>query len=194
MKGSIFFIILFVLSGIVYGQHEPAPPVPALPDMPGDTYFEQDAKDNEQLYLKKLSNEMRAQLQSIKELDEHKYYELLRQAYFNNMGHYFVNKEEKSTVERDRKINESELKTEILAAKYELDKKADKQKIETELRAILDKLFDLKEEQRKDEIQRIEKELAKLKESIVVRQKNKKEIINERIRDLLGKGSYLNWD
>ena len=39
----------------------------------------------------------------------------------------------------------------------------------------------------------LEKELARLKESLKVRKSNKGEIINRRLNELIGKGDYLDW-
>ncbi len=39
----------------------------------------------------------------------------------------------------------------------------------------------------------LEKELAHLKEFLKVRKKNKNEITNRRLKELIGKGEYLDW-
>lgn len=194
MKKTIIFL-LFILAALpVPGQTKHEPETVPVPPIPVEPFIFQEVKDNEQHYLKILNNETRVQLQSIKELDKDKYYELLQQAYFNSMEHFFVNKDEKEILKRQSKINELELKSEIIATKYKLDKKANKEKLESDLKSLLVSLFELKEKQRKEEIVRIEAELVKLKESIVVRKKNMDRIIDQRIIELLDKDTYLDWD
>ena len=39
----------------------------------------------------------------------------------------------------------------------------------------------------------LEKELARLQESLKVRKSNKSEIMNRRLNELIGKGDYLDW-
>jgi len=39
----------------------------------------------------------------------------------------------------------------------------------------------------------LEKELTQLKESLKVRKKNKGEVFNRRLNELIGKGEYLDW-
>lgn len=65
--------------------------------------------------------------------------------------------------------------------------------IKTELQAKLDKLFEAREADRQAEITRMEKELARLKEMVAKRRKNKAQIIETRIRDLTGERDETGW-
>ena len=200
MKQTIIILLLVFLCKINAQVEIPDPPPPEerhiIKHIDSDLIFiSEDMKKNEQTYLKKLNNEIRVQLQSIKELDEEEYYDMLRDAYFSSLEHFFGrDKEETQVMELEHAINELDMKSKIIGIKYQKDKNADRDKLEKELRPILEKLFDKKEQQRVFEIKRIEKELAELKEGIQVRKNHKQEIVNQRLQELLGKDKYLDWD
>jgi hypothetical protein len=61
------------------------------------------------------------------------------------------------------------------------------------LKTTLEKLFEMKEKERSLNIEMLEKELARLKESVSVRQQHKKEIINRRLNELIGRDDYFEW-
>ena len=62
------------------------------------------------------------------------------------------------------------------------------------MKAELNKLFVQKEERRKEEVEILQKELVELQKSLEVRQKNKNQIIERRIQELLEEDEYLDWD
>jgi len=51
----------------------------------------------------------------------------------------------------------------------------------------------MKEKARSLEVELLEKELTQLKETLKVRKKNKGDIINRRLNELIGKCNYLEW-
>ena len=55
-------------------------------------------------------------------------------------------------------------------------------------------VFIQKEEIRKHEVEEWRKELEELKKSLGVRLKNKNEMINRRLQELLNEDKYLDWD
>ncbi len=81
-----------------------------------------------------------------------------------------------------------------LAEKYRnTEDKKEKEKIKEQLRTILSQQFDLKEEEKNARIKRLEEEIIRLKDELVKRKKNKKEIVNRRLKELLGESRYLEW-
>jgi len=197
MKRLIVVYLFFVSTGLIIAQETPRVPTPptVFPEFREGQSLEADMKKNEAHYLKQLSKELSAQLKSIKDLDKEHYYELLRDSYYSSLGHmYFENDEEKKAMELENKINELEMRSEIIGIRYTKEAKADKQKLEKELVLVLNELFDKKEIQRKENIKRIEKELEDLKKSISVRKDHKEEIVKQRLRELLDQDDYLEWD
>lgn len=69
---------------------------------------------------------------------------------------------------------------------------AAKKQLRTELRQKLEVLFDLREKERKEHIQRIEADLANLKKSLDERQQNREQIIERRLQELT-EGDGLRW-
>jgi len=51
----------------------------------------------------------------------------------------------------------------------------------------------MKEKARSLEVELLSKKFTQLKESLKVRKKNKGDIINRRLNELIGKGNYLEW-
>lgn len=201
MKTIIKSLMIFTLLGMfaqaqVYVQEPDAPS--AL------TWGSQDLSEKqEQEYLAKIKNEqIKRELQQIKNLNEKKYYSLLRKTSFMSLPSiYSIGGSGISVLGHDdgesklrQEIAELELYTEILGVKYQEASGEDKQKLAEQLKENLSQVFDLRENQRKEEIEKLEKKLAELKESIKIRKDNKQQIVDERFRTLTGKSKYLKWD
>ncbi len=148
----------------------------------------------EKALLKSLKKDLRNELKVIKEFNKNKYFGFLRESQFKNMNFPFIVKREKLIQQREREIFELEVKTEALAAKFEKANKNEKENIKRKLRERLNELFDIKEENRKQEVEELQQELEELKKSLKVRLNNKNEIINRRLQELLHEDKYLEWD
>ena len=87
-----------------------------------------------------------------------------------------------------------EVKSRNLAEDYRTTKsKNEKKEIEKGLNSILNKLFDLKEKDKKFELKKLEKEIEKLKEVMTERKKHKAEIIEQYLERLLLEKEYMRW-
>jgi hypothetical protein len=62
------------------------------------------------------------------------------------------------------------------------------------LASVITQLFDLREMNRQEEVKRMEAELARLKETLVQRQKNRSSIIERRIQQLTGEAGAMEWE
>ena len=69
----------------------------------------------------------------------------------------------------------------------------EKGQITKKLKTVLSELFDLREKERARRIKQLEQELARLKESLNNRKKNKDTIVQQRIDELTGKKENLEW-
>ena len=96
-------------------------------------------------------------------------------------------------VENSKRINELDLQTEILGIQYVHANAQESTKIKKELQSKLEMLFDLKEKERRSEVEMLERELAELKASLEIRKNNKADIILRRLSELIGKDDYLEW-
>ena len=199
---KIYHIILFLLliSPVLFFAQEklPAPPAPpAEPDIDFNFDFDGFPKMNdkeEKELLKNLNQDMKDQLRTIKNVNKNKYYQLLRESQFKNMRIPFLVKRDKEIQKRNKEIFELEVKTQSLAAKYQSAAKAEQQKIRNDLKQKLSVLFEKKEEDRKQEVEKLAQELDELKKSLEIRMKNKSDIINRRMEELLHEDKYLDWD
>ncbi len=201
MKSIIKLMMLLVFFGVnIFAQvYVQEPDAPRAFVWGGEKMTEKE----EQQYLEKITNpQIKKELQEIKKLDERKYYSLLRETSFLSLPSlYSVGTGEVSIVGGEREendlrkqITELEIYSEVLGVKYKNAGQADKQKLADQLKDTLGKIFDLRENQRKEEVEKLEKKLTELKESIKIRKDNKQQIVEDRFRTLTGKGKYLKWD
>ena len=210
MKNLIKIVVLLgFTASLTYGQ-----PVFTAPDPPeaiGINELQEGiwgvasskmSQEDEEKYLEKLSAEIKKQLLEIKQLDEKKYYSLLRKS-SSLRGFYSISdfsgvsiiNENKEQNQLRKKIREMEIASEALGIKHQHAKSQDdKNKIESQLQTTLSQIFDLRETQRMEEVEKLEQKLAELKESMNLRNSNKQAIIEERLRTLIGKDRYLRWD
>jgi hypothetical protein len=78
-------------------------------------------------------------------------------------------------------------------AYHQSETEAQKLQIKTDLREILDKLFDLREKERAAEAERIEKRLEHLRQEMQERRTNKAQIVENRLNQMVGKGYLYEW-
>lgn len=156
------------------------------------------SKEEEKKILNSLSAEFKSKLEEIKKLNKNKYYQLLREIFYS--APYIVaglSAEEAGAKEeftQQKKEQELEIEMELLTLKCKNTDKAEQQKLKFDLQGVLNKLFDIRESQKQDEVKRLEKRLQELKESLQVRKQKKDEIVQRRIQELLGDSKYLKWD
>jgi hypothetical protein len=191
IKYAITLVMFLISTQIMLAQETlPAPPVPPEPEEPA-SYWKL-SEQEEQSYLKDLDAELKLKLKEIKKHDADKYAEFLRELHWRQMEtHYMTRGKERERLELERKITESEIRTEALAIKYRANPS---EEIRKELAKNVGELFDQKEKQRKWEVETLENEIAQLKEKIVSRQKNRDIIIRRRVEELLGVEEDLEWD
>ena len=187
-------VMTFFITGISLAQDDTKPPKPPkAPKIVG--YSNEDVQDEKDL-LNKISPELKADLLKVKEIDKEEYEDLLRNVSYRSYDMYtsFMEPEEKERYENERRIDEMEVRSEALGIRYEHStSESEKQKIVSDLKTVLNQLFDMKEKSRTLEVENLEKELKQLKESLKVRKQSKNEIINRRLNELIGKGDYLDW-
>ena len=93
-------------------------------------------------------------------------------------------------------VNKEELDAQSmkLARSYKgASDESEKSAIESELKVVLDKLFDLRQKEEKLKADKMEEELAKIREILVERDTNKELIVQNRIDELTGKSKYIQW-
>jgi len=191
----LFTLVILVSVKIVYPQNEPRRPEEEL--APVYWASQQITEENEEKILKALQPKVKEDLLKVKSIDKDKYYELLSESphlYFESGWEFFLDPLEKKRFEQSQKIDQIEMHTEVLGFLYQNAQSNEQQKIKTQLRSELGQLFDLKEEERRLEVEMLERELKKLKISLEARKKNKAEIINNRMNELIGVDDYLDWD
>ena len=62
-----------------------------------------------------------------------------------------------------------------------------------DLRQKLEEIFSMKEENRRRETEQLEKELSKLRDQLRKRERNREEIIDRRLKELIGERQALDW-
>jgi len=159
------------------------------------SWFESRWDHNEQETLSKLPIGLKEELLKVKEIDLEQYGELLHDAAHaqSDERYGYMEASEKERYETEMLVQQLEIQTEALSIQFENATDNQKNGLVSKLKTTLEKLFDLKELERKLEVEMLEKELARLKESLEVRKTNKAQIINRRMSELTGMGDYLDW-
>lgn len=187
-KIFLLFLVTCVYAGNIYAQHEIE--VPRAPDL----FSHELSKEEEEEYLKNVDDKLKQQLAEIKNQNKSKYNKLLRELYFKQLNFSFPGSSSTESRELAKKILEYEIYTTALAGKYKSANSAEKVKIKEDMSRHLSELFDLKEKERKLEVEKLEMKLQELKKAIDVRSKNKNEIVQRRMQELFGEGQYLDWE
>jgi len=189
---SNLIILIFALNLICSATAQETIPRPETAISP---WGENIDAQQETRILEKLSPQVKEELLKVKEISAEGYNDLLRDAQFVNFEVYpgFMESTEKELYQNERKVDELELQTRAIGIQYQHASQDNKQNLKNKIRPMLEMLFDLKEKQRVMEVKMLEKELAQLKESLVVRKKNKGDIILRRLSELTGTDEYLDW-
>ena len=124
--------------------------------------------ENYRIQLSLAFREMR-ELQRLKEDDPERYERVVKEKELNRKSYELVELYRKTTSEEEKKS------------------------IRTQLENLLDTLFDYRQMNREEEIERLEKQVAELKEINNKRIASKKEIVLNRLAEMLGEKSGLEW-
>jgi hypothetical protein len=190
---SLLFLTLFFFgNNSLWGQTDPlgAPEPPLFPE-----YWDL-TKKNEDKILKTLPQDIREDLLRVKNIDEEKYFDILSSAphlYFNFDHDYFLDPFEKKRMEQSQLVGHWEMHTRAIGFLYQHSNQNERPELKTKLQTKLEKLFNLKEEERRLEVKMLEHQLQELKTYFEERKNNKTQIINRRLNELIGKGEYLDW-
>jgi chromosome segregation ATPase len=95
--------------------------------------------------------------------------------------------------ELDRTDQELNAKSVDLSMRFRHAPPAEREKIKQEISEAVNRHFDVRQERRELQLQRLEEELARLKESIQARQQAREEIVKKRLAELLGETDDLNF-
>lgn len=143
-------------------------------------------------YLKENQPEAFKKLTALKKSNPRKYREVLRKKAQQLYARKGLKK--KSPEQNSARMREMEQRSQQLAAEYKRAKDPKKKEaLKTDLLTQLNKLFDLKQENRETEIKRVQKELDNLQSNITKRSESKEKIVNRRLKELTGKSGYLQW-
>ncbi len=174
----------------------PKPPKPPKInfDFDFDGVFKMKPEEEKEIFSK-LKTTLKNQLSEIKKYDKNQYFRLLRESQYKYMDFPFSSSEEQLNQINNGKIFELEVASKALVVKYQNSKNSDtKTKLKSQLIKTLNKLFELKEENRRNEVKELEEELKELRKSLRIRMENKDEIIKRRVQELLGEDDYLEWE
>jgi len=189
---SFLIILISTVNLICSATAQETMPEPVTPVVPWGENI--DAQEETRIF-EKLSPEVKVELLKVKDINAESYNDLLRDAQFVNFEIYpgFMESSEKELYQNERKVDELELQTRAIGIQYQYASQENKQYLKNKILPMLEMLFDLKEKQREMEVNMLEKELTQLKESLIVRKKNKDDIILRRFSELTGTDEYLDW-
>ncbi|MFO7890626.1 MAG: hypothetical protein R6V04_09835 [bacterium] len=122
------------------------------------------------------------------------YNRLLQKAYREMQYLDKLKERDPKQYEAMKEMKELEIQTKKLVDQYKnTGSESEKEKLKNQISELLNKIFDIRQQNRQKEIERLEKRLAEAKENNKKRLQNKDEIIAERLEDLLGKQDWMRW-
>jgi len=161
------------------------------------------SKSEEEKYLYEIPKDLSKELLEIKNIKKKSYFRLLKETW--NIDHYFTYAQH----EYPFKLSSSELKSnlikqefrknieiKILTIKYDASKESEKREVRIKLKTKLNELFEIKGTMKNEEINFLESKLKKLKVALKDRQKNKNEIVEKKVKEVLHEKDEdkLKWD
>jgi hypothetical protein len=90
-------------------------------------------------------------------------------------------------------VAEKEAEAERIAREMRKAEGSEKARLESELDAVLDEIFEAKEQDRREELERLEDRTKELQSRLDERQRRKAEIVARRKNRLLGEADPLAW-
>ncbi len=145
-------------------------------------------------YFNQFDKDALLRLDELKDIDINLYKNQLNHLYFEKMHLERIQEENPGRFKDAIEIRKLDSESHQLSKDYRLEKdKSKKGEIEKRLKKILNKLFDLRENEKKIEMERIEDKLNSLGEEINKRRENKKIIIENRFKQLTGQNRVYEW-
>lgn len=197
MKKTMFLMVsVLLLSGVCVQLSAQEKKIKKKPDVAVEEYSRQFAeKEREALeFLREISPEKVEKLLMVKEVNRDEYNYQLKRVLEEMMQARRFEKSDPERYERIVRTKSLEEKSQSLGRAHRQASKSEKANIEAELNKILSELFDLREENRREEVAKLETRLKELKDSLKERQENKAEIIKRRLAQLTGQGQHLEWE
>lgn len=157
-------------------------------------YLNPDQEEETLEYLKEFHPDQAGDLLLLKARRPERYWTVLSRA-FREMR-YLEGLKEKDPERYERVSREKKLEREAwnLSRKYrQTEDDNEKVRLREELKSLLDQVFDYRQMNRQEEIEKLEKRLAELKENNQRRLANKNEIVQRRLKQLLGDEKGMEW-
>ncbi len=145
-------------------------------------------------YFNQFDKDALLRLDELKDIDINLYKNQLNHLYFEKMHLERIQEENPGRFKDAIEIRKLDSESHQLSKDYRLEKDNSKKgEIEKKLKKILDELFDLRENEKKIEMERIEDKLNSLDEEINKRRENKKIIVENRFKQLTGQDRDYEW-
>lgn len=166
---------------------------PMLAPVPRGSLSEDQEKEATE-FLRKDSPGIAAGLDELKKSAPEDYRRQVRSAYYDKRELDRLKLRHPERYESARREKGLDRQSRFLARRYpRATTDAEREQIRTELAGVLDQAFDLREARRKETIERLERELAELRQTSEKRQQNKSQIVTRRMEELLGRDDDLRW-
>jgi len=161
------------------------------------------SRSEEEKYLNEIPKDLSKELLEIKNIQKKSYFRLLKETW--NIDHYFTYAQHEypftlSSSELKSNLIKQELRknieVKIITIKYDASKENKKLELRNKLKTKLNELFEIKGTMKNEEIIFFESKLKKLKVALKDRQKNKNEIVEKKVKEVLHEKDEdkLKWD
>ena len=200
MKNKILYSIIFgvMISIVGYANAQNRPqnlrnrPDRILPEMQKLTpEQEQEALDHVKATYPEEKYQKLLELQGTRDM---LYHRLLMRAYREMQYVDQLKERDPEQYEAMQEKEKLEVETKELVDQYKsTENESQKEELKSQITELLNKIFDIRQQNREKEIQRLEERLAEAKANNKKRLQNKEEIVAERLNELLGDEKWMQW-
>jgi len=205
VSGYLIIILLFLSSNLLAQQRkgepprrdkpkrqEQRPPVRNIEDLKREL-----GTDWEKIILEKIKDEEPNEIEALQQEEQKnsaKYEKKLVKLWDDVRRLEKFKKEDPVRYNKLKRQLKLERDCRTLAHEYrKLKNENRKSQIRADLKNCLTELFNLREAERAEKVTELEQELARLKEMLAFREKNKDKIIEKRLREMLDEDELLHW-
>lgn len=203
MKKLLLLVVLLFASTLLFAQTpapQPAPPrareLPEAeaPTPPPPPAFGAEQEKEALEFIQMIAPFRMDNLKKLKQFDPGEYQRRLMEAYHNKLQLDLLKQNDPQQYQsRIDEIKMDQQSNQMGEDYRKATSQEEKDRIRGNLKTLLNQLFDVREKNKEAEIKHLEDQLTRLKTTMADRRKNKDQIVQNRLEELLDEGKSLRW-
>jgi hypothetical protein len=203
MKKLLFTLLILICANVLFAQTPPAPPRPReapsameQPTLPPEPpAFLGPEQEKEALDFIQTVAPFRVEiLKKMKQFDYREYQKRLLEVFQTKIQLDMLKQTDPDQYQSRLDEIKMDQESNRLGEEYrKTGSQEEKDRIRGNLKTVLNQLFDVREKNKQAEVKHLEEQLAKLKSTMADRKKNKEQIVQNRLEDLIDEGNGMRW-